>query len=174
MVRHLRLRPRLSGSRTDNVDHPEYLYFAGLALIAAPLMPFNRHAALVIGAWLPGRFAYTFGYDADALNAVFALLAFAACLTQFIMTVLHDTNVHRLVISSLMTLSFAAIVGCKVYEATDAYHGWWADYWCSMAQLALLPFGADWSAVWNMLVRVDDRIMRWLASHFARLIHALR
>lgn len=101
--------------------------------------PFHRFAAVYVGCYGACLLVRWAGVGEADVNLLWhsAALAFA----------LHFPNVMRSHACLAVLVLFAPLLAADALRLSGVlshYDAWWAVWWIVMAQLAILPFGADW------------------------------
>lgn len=139
-------------------SHPEYLYWALLLIGVFPLAPINRVAAIVIAARITTQIAFDAGLpEFKTQMVVFAVAGVIA---------LHNTRLFTCFLSAAL---FFPLAVCAAWQYVDPYEGWWAVFWCAVAQALVLAASGEWKKA----------VRHWLRSScpdqpdiFTRIAHA--
>lgn len=141
-------------------DAALWVYFALLTVVAAPLMPFSRMAAVVVGLWAVAHLVIMAGapyaYVQMTQYSTGALIGWFMCKTR---------ACH--VITSLY-LALAVINASILFNGLHQEKIFWLIYSCAMLQILALPMGADWDRIKAAWGRVSD--MTWV-EQLLRLRH---
>lgn len=116
------------------MQHPEYVYYAAVFLIALPIgvLARNKVSCLIFAVWAIGKVAYELGAPEPQTQLAIYAIAF-----------LLGMRISHTGPCLFATVLFAPL--CLVCLATftgtiDPVQAWWNIYWLAMLQVAALPF----------------------------------
>lgn len=137
-----------------------HLYWLMIGLVAVPLSPFNRVAAVIVAARVVNQVGYWAlpEHEAWIQTAVFAAAAFAA----LIRSETFENMITAVIFIPAGTASLYWASG-----ALDLASAWWIVIGCGFLQLILLPACTDWQRVATTYTayrrrRAIDQALRWL------------
>lgn len=125
------------------VQHPEYLYFAMMFLVALPVAWFMRStvALVVFATWAVGQVTYLLGFPEPETQVVIYAIAGALAWKAARNTASNFTAV--------MFVPLALISAADALGSMAPYEAWWSIFWIAMTQAAALPFSGDWRTAWH-------------------------
>jgi hypothetical protein len=136
------------------MQHPEYLYWAAVILIAGPSLLVNRVAAVIVSQRIVTQYLWYRGWPEPPTQGI----VFAAALIVALAVSGHNSG--RLV-TALFFLPMSVAALCQFI---DPIFGWWAVFWLAVLQVLALPFGNDWAAVrarWPRKTSIIDQVLRF-------------
>ena len=145
--------------------HPEYLYWALILVGVLPLAPINRVAAIVVAARISTQIAYDAALpEIPSQIVVFAVAGVLA---------LHNARAFNCFLSAALFIPLAV---CAAWQYVNSYEGWWAVFWCAVAQAAILIASGEWKRAVRHWLRSScpDRpdVFTRIAHAFARRLYA--
>lgn len=125
------------------MEHPEYLYYAAMFLIALPVAWFGKNevAGIVFGTWAVGQTTFLLGFPEPETQIVIYLVALALAL-----------KVARSSVCFFAAILFFPLALACVSELAGwmtPLQAWWSIYWVAMTQALALPACLDWPAVYR-------------------------
>jgi len=131
---------------------PEHLYFAALAFVILPAMPFSIGAMLVGAVWVFGQaLLYLGGLNDPLLDMTTNGMALSLLLAMLFLRWRWSNFV--------LALTFAYMIYINGLDASDAlhpYYAWWYNYYAAMAQVAVIPFTVNWALVKEGVAALRD------------------
>lgn len=124
------------------MQHPEYIYYAVLALVAMPVAWFanSRIALLVVAVWAVGQATYAIGMPEPQTQAVIYAIACGV-----------GMRLARTTASTFAAVLFAPLCLVSLSEYcgwSNPLEAWWSIYWIALTQAMSLPFNPQlWSAI---------------------------
>lgn len=128
-------------------------YWLMIALVALPLAPFNRVAAVIVAARLVNQTMWMVVPDWEpvAQAIVFAIAGVVA---------VYHWRTAPCLASAVLFLPMAAASGAWASGGIDPGDAWWIIVSCGITQLVIVPFGNDWHAIREGVDAARD--MSWL------------
>lgn len=116
------------------MQHPEYIYYAALAMLAMPVAWFarSRIALLVIAVWAVGQTTYLIGMPEPQTQAV--IYAAASVLGM---------RCARSTASTFAAVLFIPLFLVSLSETCgwmNPSEAWWSIFWVALTQAMSLPF----------------------------------
>jgi hypothetical protein len=132
------------------VQHPEYIYYAAMFLIALPMAAAFRNvvALVVFATWAVGQTAYLIGMPEPETQ--FALYIAALGLG------VRYARSTACTFAAVMFFPLAIVCLSNIVGWMGDYIAWWTIFWMAMTQVLALPFCHDWRAIWRRM-RAGDK-----------------
>lgn len=118
------------------MQHPEYIYWAAVCVIAWPSSLFSKCAGILAGTWAIGQVAYVLGAPEPETQVVLYCIA-------LIVNVLSARTAFCYTVAALY-LPLALISACSLADPVAA---WWGIFGTAMVQVMLVPFTVNWQEV---------------------------
>lgn len=142
------------------MTHPEYIYWAAVALIAWPASMFSRCAGILAVAWAVGQIAYVIGLPEPLSQVVIYIIA-------GLLTLKHRREFPCLIVAAFYLP--LAIMSAATHVDPDLI--WWGIFWTAMAQVLVVPFTVHWAEVREVRHALKDR--RNFDNNLFRLFRAV-
>lgn len=144
------------------MSHPEFIYWALVALLALPSSLFSRVAAVVVLVRLLSQIAWQAGLPEPETQIVIYGIAF------FVSLAVADKFASFLSAAIFFPLAVSATY--EVSGGLSDVQAYWAIYWLAVAQTLALPFGVEWMPVFRAISRMEAP--RLFPPYPRRMIHA--
>lgn len=128
------------------MQHPEYIYWAAVCLVAWPASMFSRCAGILAAAWGIGQLAYVVGSPEPITQVIIYCLA-------GVLTAKYRRGFACMTVAAFY-LPLAIMSGIT---SADPLLVWWGIFWTAMVQVAIVPFTIDWAEVREVRRALKDR-----------------
>lgn len=130
------------------MEHPEYIYWAMVMVIAWPCSLFSRCSGILAATWAIGQVAY--GLNAPEPEFQMYLYVLAALVTAL------NARTWRCGIVAALYLPLAIM--SALWAANVSPHDmWWGIFWVACAQTLLIPATVEWQEVRDTVAAFRER-----------------
>jgi hypothetical protein len=125
------------------MQHPEYIYYAAMILVALPMAWFAKNAVafIVFATWAVGQAAYEMGLPEPEMQ----LLLYGAALVLGVCNSKSSPDLF----ASILFFPLAVSCASEIMGLINPTQAWWAIFWIALTQATSLPFNLDWRAAFR-------------------------
>lgn len=133
------------------MQHPEYIYWALVLVIAWPCSLFSRCSGILAATWAVGQVAYGLHAPEPEFQAV--LYPIAAGLSLF------DAYRRRSVSAAVVGLLYLPLAVMSALWAANVnpHDMWWGIFWVACAQALIIPVTVEWQQLRDTISAFRER-----------------
>lgn len=154
------------------MNHPEFIYWALILLVAVPSAPFNRVAGVIVAQRIATQLAWALGTPEPPTQAVVFGLAMLPCFIPLKIGQVQFQPWARTKTQRRTAWLFVPMAAAALSQWIYPVAGWWAVFWLACLQTVIAPFGNDWATAREGWLALKD--LSWIDGLFRRAVHADR